>query len=214
MWHINYIFKSKICFICILFTVFYSCSSSERIKKNNEPDLESRKNIVSIKSFDDIDKSKVNKINGKQISEELKKDSLAVIYFANYCSSKTCTNDTKLVEDLEHYFTKRGYKYYLVLRDPELVDVILYDNKLQGPVFAIDNDYYSGMKGKNYLKFFVNDLLGLDLNEKFYKNIAPIALFFVKGKLACQPFVYEDKDIQKSYCELIDRVENVNNLKK
>ena len=49
----------------------------------NELNLEDKQKIVTLENFNNVDNERINKINGKQLREELKKDDLAVVYFLN-----------------------------------------------------------------------------------------------------------------------------------
>ena len=151
-----------------------SCSlSKETSKSYNDLKLENKQKIVTLESFSNIDNEKINRINGKQLREELKKDTLAVVYFCNCCTAKA-----KDFSSIKERLTKKGFKFYLVLKDYSSVNIIL-DNNVR-PIFSMDTEYYTT---KKYIYSFINDVLERDINAKFYKNIVPDMLFFENGKI-------------------------------
>ncbi|MDL2262978.1 hypothetical protein LJC11_05715, partial [Bacteroidales bacterium OttesenSCG-928-I21] len=74
------------------------------------------------------------------------------------------------------------------------------------PVFSIHTEYYStkNLNSYKYRKFFINELLGLDINRKFYKNTIPVMLFFKNGNLIAYPYNIDDIKLNKSYNILLN----------
>ena len=138
----------------------------------SELSIEDKQKIVTLENFSNVDYEKINKITGAQLRKQLKNDSLAVVSFCN-----TCTAQQKYSDD----WGKGKYKLYLVMKSyTPMYDLLKNEAR---PIFSIDMEYYNSNDHEACLKFFVNDLLGRNLDAKFYKDYVPSSLYFQNGEL-------------------------------
>ena len=138
----------------------------------SELSIEDKQKIVTLESFSSVDYEKINKITGVQLREQLKNDSLGVVGLCNTCTASGKHSDN---------WGKGKYKLYLVMESYTPMYYLLRNEAR--PIFSIDMEYYNSNDHATCLKYFVNDLLGRDLNAKFYKDEIPSFLYFKNGEL-------------------------------
>ncbi|MCP1995267.1 hypothetical protein [Flavobacterium sp. HSC-61S13] len=127
--------------------------------------------VVPLKSFDQVSRGEITKINGMQLREELKKYPEAVVYIIS-----NHRQDIVSIKQLEDDVQKRGIKLFLVM-DGYFFANVTYDQRMYSPVFVMDNDFYKKKYADAYKRYFINDMLGRDRKTKLNSDF----LFFFKN---------------------------------
>lgn len=107
----------------------------------------------------------------------MKNHTKSIVYiFTNGCSSELC----KPLAFYEDYATRNGYKLFFVMTGYGSLGETL-KQPFTNALFAIDNEYYNKKFSIAYLRYFENDLLKKQLNEKL--EYAGNLYFFEGDKL-------------------------------
>jgi len=118
--------------------------------------------IIALKTFENLSKDTIYKINAIQLKEELLKYDAAMVYeFANGCSSEFC----RPLKVYEIYAQKHHYKLFLVMNGFANLDRTLSQN-FTSPLFAIDGDYYKKSFRTVYTQYFDNELRDKPIKDK------------------------------------------------
>lgn len=138
--------------------------------------------VVPLKSFDQVNRGEITKINGLQLQEELKKYPEALVYvITNH------RQDIVSIKQLEDDVQKLGIKLFLVM-DGYFFANVTYDQRMYSPVFVMDNDFYKKKHSKTYKRYFINDILGRDRKTKLNSDFL---YFFKNGELESSQSTYK-----------------------
>ena len=131
--------------------------------------------IIALKTFENLSKDTIYKINALQLKAELLKYDAAMVYeFTNGCSSEFC----RPLKVYEKYAQKHHYKLFLVMNGFANLDRTLSQN-FTSPLFAIDGDYYKKSFRSVYTQYFHNELRDKPFKDKEWLGNL---FFFEKGK--------------------------------
>jgi hypothetical protein len=136
--------------------------------------------IYPFEKIEEVEVGKIYKINALQLKEELNKHPRSIVYiFSNGCSSPLCLP----LNLYELYAQKNGYKLFMVMNGYSDLEKTL-SQKIDSPLFSIDNEYYNEKHRNVYTRFFTNELLGYPLNTKYKERELRGNLFFYEnGKI-------------------------------
>lgn len=166
----------KIFFIILIFSIFNSCQVWGLSSDYKKLSFNYKSRIVALDSFENLKPNLIYKINGKQLSEELKKYPKALVYvFTNVKNPKI------KLERYVHYANENNYKLFLVMDGyMNLNDTLTQHNNFYStPLFSIDNQHYESNNKLYYVRLFEIDLLQLE--ERYYKCFS-CAYAFENGK--------------------------------
>jgi len=136
--------------------------------------------IYPFRKIEEVEIGKIYKINALQLKEEIRKHPRSIVYiFDNGCSSPVCLP----LYTYELYAQAHGYKLFLVMTGYNDLEKTL-NQKIEIPLFAIDNEYYNKNFRNAYTRYFTNELLGYPINTKYKERELRGNLFFYEnGKI-------------------------------
>jgi len=136
--------------------------------------------IHPFNKIEEVEIGKIYKINALQLKGEIKKHPRSIVYiFANGCSSPVCLP----LYTYERYAQAHGYKLFLVMVGYNDLKETL-NQKIEIPLFAIDNEYYNKNIRSTYIRYFTNELLGYPINTKYKeRKFRGNLFFFENGKI-------------------------------
>lgn len=139
---------------------------------------ENQKNLIKpLENFQNLNIREVYTINAMQLKDELKKHERSLVYiFTNGCSAEAC----KPIYVYEDYAKKNGYSLFLVMNGFGDIDKTLVQD-ISSPLFAMDANYYETPYTRKYSRYFENELMGLNQEEK-QKEFLGSLYFFEDGK--------------------------------
>jgi hypothetical protein len=129
--------------------------------------------IIELSSFDNLNNEFIYKINGFQLSNELKKHPKSIVYiFKNGCTSKLCYP----LFAYENYAKKNGYKLFLVMDGYGNLNETL-EQPFSGILFSINNEYYNSKYRATYSRYFENEITNKPREEKEKDYLGNIYFF-------------------------------------
>lgn len=137
--------------------------------------------IVPLKTFVNTDQSKIYKVNGLQLREEIQKHPKSLVYFfTNGCTFEYC----RPVSVYQDFAEENGYKLFLVMEGFGKLEktTVQRSDIFTAPLFAMDSDFYGKSYSGTYSKYFQNDLRGQQRNTK--NEWQGSLYFFEHGKLS------------------------------
>jgi len=167
----------KFFFSILIFSIFNSCQVWGLSSDYKKLSFNYKSRIVALDSFENLKPNLIYKINGKQLSEELKKYPKALVYVF------TSVKNTKIkLERYVQYANENNYKLFLVMDGYMNLDDTLtqHNNFYSIPLFSIDNQYYNSNNKLKYVTYFETDLL--QLKEGYYSKCFCCAYSFENGK--------------------------------
>jgi hypothetical protein len=132
-----------------------------------------KKKITELSTFENLSKEFIYKINGIQLSEELKKYPKSIVYiFKNGCTNKLCYP----LITYENYADKNGYKLFLIMDGYSKLNETL-EQPFSSILFSINNEYYNSKYRFTYSRYFENEILNKARNEKEKEYLGNIYFF-------------------------------------
>ncbi len=163
------LFLSFVLGSCIVIVVYGRTNDYDKLTETQ------KSNIIHYAEGKSLDPRKVYAINAQELLTELKKQPKSLVYiFVNGCSSETCYP----MAVYEEYARTHNLKLFLVMTGFAHLSETT-DQPFQGPLFAIDGDFYKKEKRSVYTRYFENELQGLPVEHKArdYKG----GLYFFSG---------------------------------
>lgn len=151
--------------LIISFFILNSCTVAGITNDYGKLSSTERQSIIPIEDFSKTDTEHIYKINGSQLKKELTNHPKALVYvFTNGCSSKLCLP----MSSYETYAKEKGYKLFLVMNGYHNISETTAQRSavFTEPLFAIDNDFYNSNIRMKYMRYFENDLRGLEHRQK------------------------------------------------
>ncbi|MBV7440242.1 hypothetical protein KRX57_02300 [Weeksellaceae bacterium TAE3-ERU29] len=144
--------------LLFVFTSIFSCSIAGITNDYGKLSDKEKEFIIPFTDFKSVKNNRVYRINGVQLKNELKEnDKSLVVFFANGCKSKNCIPLSNYVL----YANKNNLKLYLIMAGYEnLYETLI--QKVDAPLFSIDNEYYNSTFRGRYIDKFTKDLLGYE----------------------------------------------------
>ena len=145
-------------FLLFVFTSIFSCSIAGITNDYGKLSDKEKEFIIPFRDFKSVKNNRVYSINGVQLKNELKEnDKSLVVFFANGCKAKSCVPLNNYV----YYANKNNLKLYLIMGGYEnLYETLV--QKVDAPLFSIDNEYYNSTFRGRYIAKFTMDLLGYE----------------------------------------------------
>ncbi|WP_430614101.1 hypothetical protein [Flavobacterium sp. JP2137] len=156
---INSISKMKIkCVYLFVYLTFFSLTSCGGVLDlTNDYGVlteDWKEIIVPLKSFEEVKREQITKINGYQLKEELKRYPKALVYVISNQRQEIVS-----LRELELQMYERKCKLFLVM-DGYLFVSSTFNQPVYSPIFSIDNGYYNKKYKSTYKRYFINDMLG------------------------------------------------------
>ncbi|MDR6461087.1 hypothetical protein J2786_004238 [Chryseobacterium vietnamense] len=150
--------------IISLFTL-HSCTVAGITNDYGKLTTTEQQSIIPIQDFSKTDTQHIYKISGSQLKKELANHPKSLVYvFTNGCTSKLCLP----MSSYETFAKEKGYKLFLVMNGYHNISETTHQRSalFTEPLFAIDNDFYNSNIRMKYMRYFENDLRGLEHNQK------------------------------------------------
>jgi hypothetical protein len=165
--------------ISVVLCIATSCISIENVTNDyTKLSEEQKKKIVPLPNFKDQNWDLIYKINGLQLRSELINHERSIVYvLKNGCTSTSC----KPLMNYVDYAKQHSYSLFLVM-DGYCSLTQTTDQYPKTQLYAIDNDHYKEKKKRKYRQYFINDMLGRNLEVK--ESMTEGRLYFLtKDKL-------------------------------
>lgn len=161
--------------VSLLLSILTSCKITGLTNDYGKLTPIEKSKIISLKTFENLSKDTIYKINALQLKNELLKYDAAMVYeFTNGCSSEFC----RPLKIYEKYAQKHHYKLFLVMNGFANLDKTLSQN-FTSPLFVIDGGYYKKRFRSVYTQYFDNELRDKPFKDKdWYGGI----FLFEKGR--------------------------------